>query len=295
MEKDLAASEQTPKRSARESGAPEIVFSDMDGTFLTSDKRVTDVNWRALDALAERGIPFVICTARAENALPGDIAAHPATRYAVCANGAYTIDLARGERVGAVGIPSECVLALYEICESLDAICDLFADGVAYTRRDLFARLEEFVPDPVQRKIVTDTRIVTDLRVPELVGSATWLDRVTVFWRTEEARDAVVAYAEEHPEITWTSSYDTAIEITSSAATKGSALSRLCGRLGIGVAGAFAFGDHLNDVSMIEEAGTGVAMANAIPEAKAAANALAASCDESGEGRFILESLDLEA
>ena len=40
-----------------------IFFSDMDGTFLTSTKQVSDMGWRALDALAAAGIEFVPCTA----------------------------------------------------------------------------------------------------------------------------------------------------------------------------------------------------------------------------------------
>ena len=32
-----------------------IVFSDMDGTLLTSDKQMSDVTWAMLDELARRG------------------------------------------------------------------------------------------------------------------------------------------------------------------------------------------------------------------------------------------------
>ena len=39
-----------------------IVFSDMDGTLLTSDKQMSDAAWAMLDELARRGIEFVPCT-----------------------------------------------------------------------------------------------------------------------------------------------------------------------------------------------------------------------------------------
>ncbi len=36
-----------------------IVFSDMDGTLLTSDKQMSDATWAMLDELVRRGIEFV--------------------------------------------------------------------------------------------------------------------------------------------------------------------------------------------------------------------------------------------
>lgn len=50
-----------------------------------------------------------------------------------------------------------------------------------------------------------------------------------------------------------------------------------------------AFGDGLNDLRMIREVGTGVAMGNARDEVKAAADYIALSNDEEGVARFIEE------
>ena len=36
-----------------------IFFSDMDGTLLTSDKRITPETWAALDAIHDTGMQFV--------------------------------------------------------------------------------------------------------------------------------------------------------------------------------------------------------------------------------------------
>ena len=47
-----------------------IFFSDMDGTLLTSDKRITPETWAALDAIHDAGMQFVPCTARAFNGVP---------------------------------------------------------------------------------------------------------------------------------------------------------------------------------------------------------------------------------
>ena len=52
-----------------------------------------------------------------------------------------------------------------------------------------------------------------------------------------------------------------------------------------------AFGDGLNDLSMIEAAGIGVAMSNAHPDVLAAADVVAASNDEDGVAKVISELL----
>ena len=66
-----------------------------------------------------------------------------------------------------------------------------------------------------------------------------------------------------------------------------SALRELCAVLGIPVEKSMAFGDGLNDMSMIRDAGVGVAMANAVPEVRAAADRIAPSNDEDGVAQVI--------
>ena len=41
-----------------------IVFSDVDGTLLNSRQEITPLTERAIKALKEKGIPFVITSAR---------------------------------------------------------------------------------------------------------------------------------------------------------------------------------------------------------------------------------------
>ena len=52
-----------------------------------------------------------------------------------------------------------------------------------------------------------------------------------------------------------------------------------------------AFGDGLNDVTMLRDAGIGVAMGNASDELKALADLTTASCDEDGVAQTIEQFL----
>lgn len=83
-------------------------------------------------------------------------------------------------------------------------------------------------------------------------------------------------------------------ELTALGISKGSALAALAARLGIAREQVVAIGDHENDLPMIEWAGLGLAMGNAIPAAHALADAVIPSVEEAGVAwaieRYILSS-----
>lgn len=71
-------------------------------------------------------------------------------------------------------------------------------------------------------------------------------------------------------------------EVAGCGVTKWSAVKRLAAGWGIADAEICAVGDDVNDIPMIRAAGLGVAMGNALPEVKAAADRVAPTHDENG-------------
>jgi hydroxymethylpyrimidine pyrophosphatase-like HAD family hydrolase len=71
-------------------------------------------------------------------------------------------------------------------------------------------------------------------------------------------------------------------ELAALGISKGSALAALAARLGIAREQVIAIGDHENDLPMIEWAGLGLAMGNAIPAAHAIADAVLPSVEQAG-------------
>lgn len=78
-------------------------------------------------------------------------------------------------------------------------------------------------------------------------------------------------------------------EILHPAASKGNAVRQLADLLGIAKEEVMAIGDNGNDLTMIDWAGCGVAMGNAIPEVKASANYETKSNNENGVAHAIQE------
>ncbi|MGL5689126.1 MAG: HAD hydrolase family protein, partial [Weissella cibaria] len=74
------------------------------------------------------------------------------------------------------------------------------------------------------------------------------------------------------------------LEFMHKDATKGSGLLALAELLGIDRSETMALGDQQNDLTMIEAAGLGVAMGNAVPEVKAIADVETTTQNEDGVG-----------
>ncbi|BBH17318.1 hydrolase [Nocardioides baekrokdamisoli] len=72
------------------------------------------------------------------------------------------------------------------------------------------------------------------------------------------------------------------MDIAAAGVNKASGLAYVCREIGVDAADVLAMGDGRNDVEMLQWAGRGVAMGNALPEAIAAADAVTASCEDDG-------------
>lgn len=217
-----------------------IVFSDMDGTLLTSDKQMSDATWAMLDELARRGIEFVPCTGRPLSGVFEAILAHPAVHYAVCANGASVWQL--DEDVPADASRATCILSrpldraiahrVHSIAAGHDVTFDIFADGQCFLPRSLYTRLDEFCGgDPHIAASLKRTRTPIDMDIDSKIDEVEVLERIAMYWHDSADRDAIVAALDTLEGIEVTRSYAMNIEVMGGGATKGTALAWLCGHL----------------------------------------------------------------
>lgn len=277
-----------------------IVFSDMDGTFLTTDKRVSERSMQALDKLAEHGIEFVPCTGRALVGIPQEVLAHPSVHYAVSSNGAVVSRIAcdvegavSSETLRRVPLSRAKALEVLQIARAHDVTFDIFADGHSYLRRDLYDRLAEFVPDdPGTLDSIRWNRTPVDEEPEQTLARIHTLERLAMYWHDPRDRDEILDALSRVDGIAVTRSFPMNIEVMDKSASKGASMSWLVAELGGTLADTIAFGDNFNDIEMLEAAGLGVAVANAEDEVRAAADRVTVSNDDDGVARVILEHLD---
>jgi Cof subfamily protein (haloacid dehalogenase superfamily) len=264
-----------------------LVFVDMDDTFLCPDKSISPENMAVLDHALQHGVQFVPCTGRNVTGLPSPLVEHDCVNYAVCCNGTLIRDVRSGQILHEVAIDKASVAALYRQVKHLNISFDLFADGTVYTVRDRWHALEEMPVDEPMRQQIMGMRTIWEGSVEDLLNTCGNICRLNVFYLDAAARDAVWSAIDADPGLRRTSSLCCNIEITNVDGHKGSGLSWLCDHLDVDVADTIAFGDAGNDVTMLQAAGDGVAMANATAEAKAAADHICGSCAESGVARYL--------
>ena len=264
-----------------------LVFVDMDGTFLDSNKAVCPRNKDVMDLAARLGVHFVPCTGRNVNGIPAEMADHAAVRYAVCCNGALIRDVRTGEILHEVDLDKDTVRGLFSELEDLPITFDLFADGKIYTLDDRWDYIDQMECDEPTRRQLKSFRVRYDGTFEQLMEECGNICRINIFFLDEASKRRAWDVVDTNPMLRRSTSLPSNIEITHKEAHKGAALAWLCGHLGVDVADAVAFGDGDNDLSMIRAAGDGVAMANAIPEVFAAADHVTSSCDEAGVAAYL--------
>ncbi|WP_083809977.1 Cof-type HAD-IIB family hydrolase [Coriobacterium glomerans] len=264
-----------------------IVFSDLDGTLLTAEKTITERTFSALDALARAGHRFVPCTGRAATRIDTRLIEHPAASHIISANGASIYDTVERRLLRRICLGRDRALALLELRADRDVTFDIFADGACYTERRNYERLDVFISDPYTLQSMRESRTPFDGEVPAFIDSLDQIERIAMYWHDANDRDYLLPNILSDPSVSCVRSYPTNIEVSDAGATKGAALLWLCGHLGIPVADSVAFGDNINDISMVRAAGIGFAMGNAEQEVSAAADEICLSNEEDGVARAI--------
>jgi len=260
-----------------------LVASDLDGTLLRSDLSVSDRTRAALRVVQEAGIRLLLVSARpprwirpAMDDIGLDAAAHP---LAICCNGAIVWDVA-GETIHThrpldPAVVGRLVTELRDRIPGVAFACEAELD---YLREPHYVPLWTVPEDYTEADALTfaDGRQVTKLILKhQEVGQAELYAAALELCGDE----AFASFSGE-----------AFVEIAAAGVTKASAVAGIAADLGIGRHEVVAFGDMPNDVPMLAWAGHGVAVANAHPDALAAADEVTASNDEDGVA-LVLERL----
>ena len=259
-----------------------LVAFDLDGTLFNDRKEVTPETFRTLERAAEMGIEIVPSTGRFWNAIPDNVKALSFVRYALTLNGAAIFNVKAGKVIAEFTIPTLRAETLCHVFDDLGVIYDFVADGKGYMRRDNYERLPEVMIAEWQTKIVRDMRSPVDDVYGTLNGKS-GVQKMQIYTLDKALRENLLkSLPHVFPKLLFTSSVPNNIEINDTKANKGGGLKFLAEYLGIPMSETLAFGDGLNDITMIENAGIGVAMENAASEVKAVADYVTLDCNNDG-------------
>ncbi|MGN1378030.1 MAG: Cof-type HAD-IIB family hydrolase [Dorea sp.] len=264
-----------------------MIGMDLDGTLLTTEKKLTPYTRDVLKRAIAQGIIVLPATGRPVSGVPEEIMHFPGIRYAVTANGGRIVDVQENRTIYENLVPVDKAYAILSVFEKYDTLREIYYDGIGYSEETMLKNIHRYIePGPMADYMVATRRPVPDVHA-KFVETNRPVDKVQGIFASLADKDEALKELEKITDIEITGALSQNVEINARDVDKGNALLRLGQILGIPGEEIMAFGDGTNDRKMLEKVGTGVAMANGVPEVKAAADYITASNDEEGVARFI--------
>lgn len=269
-----------------------LIAMDLDRTLLSANG-LTDPSKECLEEAIRRGFQVVIATGRPFSALPERVLNIKGLDYVICSNGAHIVDLRSGEFIYSDYLSPEASAWCRDSFRSLGYPVEVFSEGKAYTPKERYERCRSGAGVVEGAEYVLRTRIPADDIWEIWNRHIDKIENINIIFDSREDKLRVRDYliSEEKIGFTVTSSTSYNLEIGGKNTSKANALREFSAISGISLDRVMSFGDSPNDIAMLRESGFGVAVENALPEVKAAADHITYSCDNEGVSRAIRELL----
>jgi Cof subfamily protein (haloacid dehalogenase superfamily) len=263
---------------------PSLIATDVDGTLLDENEDVTPRTRAAVRAAVEAGTRFVLATGRPPRWIAPVVDALGFAPMAVCANGAVLYDSATDRILSAKTLSAEALTELAEVATRIIPGAGLAVERVGRSAHD--AATPAFLSSPGYEHAWLNPDN-TEVSLADVLSAPA----VKLLIRKTNARSSDMAAAlAPHIGMQGDLTYSTnngLIEVVPLGISKASGVDEVAGPLGITATDVVAFGDMPNDISMLRWAGLGVAMGNAHPEAKAAADEVTTPNTDDGLARVL--------
>ena len=265
-----------------------MIGLDLDGTLLTSDKKLLPFTRQVLTEAIERGIQVLMATGRPYTGIPEEIRKLPGIRYALTSNGARILDTQTGKALIEHLLPLESAKKALEILQKYDTLQEVYFEGQGYAEAEKLDRISRYHHNPHMWEYVRSSRKPVD-SLPELIArEGRDMDKVQALFADMGELAQAWKELERYEELVLVSSLGYNIEINAAGVDKGIGLMELGELLGFCPEEIMACGDGDNDIQMLECAGIGIAMGNAEEKVKAAADYITETNDEEGAAKAII-------
>lgn len=265
-----------------------LIALDLDGTLLDSNFEIRPESVAAICELRRRGIGVMIVTGRHHVAVAPYHHALGLDLPAICCNGTYLFDFSTGQP---------------EMCKPLSHTQALFV-------------LRKIREHGVHALMYVENAITYEQSEPHLARLLTWSKNLSlaerptfkevdsfetavvgarVIWKFAlshalyDPLSAIVADLEREMGLSCEWSADNRVDVAQSGNSKGNLLASWLETQGIAPSDVVAFGDGLNDISMLRLAGLGVAMGNSTHAVQIAADLVTGSNDSSAIADTLLQ------
>lgn len=263
-----------------------LIVTDLDGTFLTSDKIISDVNLKVVKELNKRGISFTIATGRMglmvktyKNELNINVP------YITC--GGSVIYNSDNTILKKITMNTETSIKILDFAKENNIEYLVYQqDSVYFTkdgiRRKHFERYNEIAGEKGDELIKFN---YINNNHKQLVDGG--IIKILAVDKTGNDLEGLKNFIDTLDDVYYVMSEKIAMDILPKSATKGEAVLTVAKHLGVTIDEILVFGDYFNDISMFNISKKSVAMGNALDEVKKHANMVTKTNDENGVAYII--------
>lgn len=254
-----------------------VLALDLDGTLTNSQKKITPFTRDVVTRTAHLGVKIVLASGRP---VPGVVPVAKKLRledldgYILAANGAQLLSCRENRVLYEATMPPSLLPRMKAMADAYDLTMICYDEHSLITDRP---------DDPiVAYEAQNDSMSIRYAR--DLPAAVTWASpKIMLVGREDKVeacrRSAEAAFAGELHVFLSDKCF---LEFTAPGVSKETGLMQLLHHLHLGPEALLAFGDGLNDIPMLQFAGMGVAMENAWPEVRQAADRITLSNDQDG-------------
>lgn len=261
-----------------------LIVSDFDGTLIDNKQRVLPHVRTAIEEYVSCGGVFAVCTGRMLRSILPQVRALGLKGIVVAHQGSVIAEIESGRIIKNGGMDFGEVAEVCRAMEELDCTFNLYSDENLFTnipKSNKYLKLYETI-------IGVEAEYIDERLSDFALRNKLFCQKAACLVMPKE-RDALYKNLSEKlsEKFDVTCSADCLVEVSSKKENKGEALKFLASYYGIPIEKTVAAGDNLNDLSMIEVAGVGVAVGNATPELKAAADFISVSNNDGALAQII--------
>lgn len=266
----------------RENKDNKLIFFDIDGTLLGKGKDLPKSANDAIQAAKEKGNMVFLATGRSKGSIPRKIL-DLGFDGLVLGSGAY--------------VEYEKEILFHEILDKrkVKELADYFKQEQAFLMFEtneasyMTEETKAYFAGKITREEFWDEEMVQEftdhMRIEDDLEKIEGINKLAYFDFTGSKRDLVNAFIDDFtilPNSIMTNQESNSGEISKKGITKATGIECILRHIGADMKDVIAFGDGFNDMEMIQIAGTGVAMGNAVEELKEVADIVAPDMYEDG-------------
>lgn len=255
----------------------QAIAFDMDDTLLHDDGSISPYTLSVLRKAADRGIRIIPASGRTSSSMRAKVDLIGCAACYVCCNGAEVRTTAH-QPLMQHHLPADLAREIAVWAAEKDIYAHVYDENYFYHSKDGMIAQAYHRATAMEGRLVPDLPAFITQPTPKLlmVDDAAHIPQLLQEAQTRWGHVAAITCSKPY-----------FLEFNPKNATKGLALEWCAQQLGFSMANTLAFGDSLNDLSMLEAVGHGVAMGNARQDVKLRIPVTCLSNQEDGVAHYI--------